>query len=180
MEDIILKYKKQKRIKNISIVLTSLCLALALNIYVTKSDLSFDYLKWSVLQSWNTVEKKSDIYMEKVKNAAQDIVALKTSHDMINVRSISFSVAYNYENVDISSKFSSISWAEILNLSNTSWFNTILINFKTPTTIKSWDTILNLVVAKKQNQKESINLVNSNFIDSEEKVYMLSNSWFDF
>lgn len=179
MEDIIQKYKKQKRVKNLSIVISSLCLALALNIYISANNIWFDMIKSSVIES-SSKNKKADLYMEKTENKAENIVWIKAFQEMKDVKSVSFSIAYNYDNVEIKNKFTNIKDAEVLNLSNTSWFNTVLINFKNPTTIKSWEKILDIVLSKKENVAESLNLVTSNFVDKNENAYMLSTSGIDF
>jgi len=50
MEDIIQKYKHERKIRNISVVITSLVLALGLNLFLTNTD-GGKYLKSSVINS---------------------------------------------------------------------------------------------------------------------------------
>ncbi len=180
MEDIIVKYQKQKRIKNISIVITSLCLALALNILISTNNINLNsMLKWSVIES-SSFSNKADLFIEKNEKSAENILSIKPSKEMKNVKNISFSLAYNYENVKIDNKFSNLEWAEVLNLSNTNWFNTILINFKNPTTINPNSSILNVVLTKSEQKEENLNIITSNFTDEKEKIFMLSSTWIEF
>lgn len=180
MEDIIVKYQKQKRVKNISIVITSLCLALALNIFISTNNINFNsMLKWSVIESGN-IDSKADLFIEKSKNSWENMLSIKPSKEMRDVKNISFSLAYNYENVKLDNKFSDLEWAEVLNLSNTNWFNTILINFKNPTTISPNSSILNIVLSKNEHNSENLNIISSNFTDSKEKIFMLSSEWAEF
>lgn len=180
MEDIIVKYQKQKRVKNISIVITSLCLALALNIFISTNNINFNsMLKWSVIESGN-IDSKADLFIEKTNHSAENMLSIKPSKEMRDVKNISFSIAYNYENVKLDNKYSDLEWAEVLNLSNTNWFNTILINFKNPTTISPNSSILNIVLSKNEHNSENLNIISSNFTDSKEKIFMLSSQWTEF
>lgn len=43
--------------------------------------------------------KKADLYMEKTENKAENIVWIKAFQEMKDVKSVSFSIAYNYDNV---------------------------------------------------------------------------------
>ena len=89
MEDIIQKYKKQKRVKNLSIVISSLCLALALKIYISANNIWFDMIKSSVIES-STKNKKADLYMEKTENKAENIVWIKAFQEMKDVKAFHF------------------------------------------------------------------------------------------
>lgn len=180
MEDIIQKYKRERKIKNISIIVTSLALALWLNLFITNTN-SWKYLKSSVINSqiWN--EQKADLYLENLENVWNTIIKLKSFKEMTNIKSMSFSLVYNKDNVVLKDKKLNIDWGEIINVVNNDWYNTIIINFKNPTNIKSWEDILNIILEKRDsNLKESLNLVNSNITDSENNLFMLSTSWVKF
>jgi len=136
MEDIIQKYKKWKKIKNISIVITSLVLAIWLNLFFSNTD-SWRYIKSSVLNSQIWTMKKTDLYLENVRNSWNIYINLKSSKDMQKVKSMSFSLVYNNKNVGIKDKRVNYDDAELLNLVDNDWYNTVIINFKNPTNITS-------------------------------------------
>lgn len=175
MEDIIQKYKKEQKIKNISIVITSLALALGLNIFLSSTD-SGKYLKASVINSQVAVEKKSDLYFETVKNSGNIVVYMKTSKEINKAQSLSFSLAYNKENVSIKDKKLNIDGGEILNLVDNDGYNTLIVNFKNPTNIKAGEVVFEVVVEKKDAKDENINLVNANITDADNNLFMLSTS----
>lgn len=179
MEDIIQKYKREKKVRNISIIVTSLALALWLNLFLSSTD-SWKYIKTSVLNSQIWIEKKSDLYLENVANSWNIMVNLKSSKEISLAKSISFSLVYNKDNVVLKDKKVSFDWVELLNLVDNDWYNTVILNFKNPTNIKPNENLLNIVLEKKQNQKENLNLVNSNITDSENNLFMLSTSGIEF
>lgn len=179
MEDIIQKYKKEKKIKNISIVITSLALALGLNILLSNTD-SGKYLKASVLQTQVGTIAKSDLYIENTKSSGNILMNLKSSKEITQAKSISFSLVYNKNNVVLKDKKLGLDNAEILNLVDNDGYNTVVINFKNPTNIKAGETLLELVLEKKENKEETLNLVNSNVTDNENNLFMLSTSGISF
>lgn len=179
MEDIIQKYKKEKKVKNISIIITSLALALWLNIFLTNTD-SWKYIKTSVINSQIWTIKKSDLYLENMKNSWNIMMNLKSSKEISKAKSISFSFAYNKDNVVLKDKKVSLDWLELLNVIDNDWYNTVILNFKAPTNIKVWENILHIILEKKLNQKENLNLVNSNMTDGNNDVFMLSTSGIEF
>lgn len=179
MEDIIQKYKKEKRNKNIAIIATSLVLAFWINFFVSNTD-SWKYIKSSVINSSIWTEAKTDLYLEKLQNTWNILIKIKSSAQMTQVKSLSFSISYNKDNVSIKDKKINFNWWNLINVIDNDWYNTLIINFDNPTNIKSWDEIMNLVIAKEQNSPEQINLVNSNMTDSENNLFTLSTSWIDF
>lgn len=179
MEDIIQKYKKEKKIRNISIVISSFALALALNIVLSTTD-SGKYLKASVLNS-NTISSQSaDIYLENTQNKWNTVLQIKSSKDIAKVKSMWFSFTFDKDNVSIKWKTLNLDDAEILDIINNEWFNTISINFKNPTNIKAGDTVLKIVVEKQENKTQHMNIINANIIDNDENMFMLSTSGIDF
>lgn len=178
MEDIIQKYKKDKKTKNIIIIFTSLFLAISLNFVLSNTN-SWKYTLSNVMQNKvSQAEQKADLYIDKEKNTPNNILNIKSSKSISDVKSISFSIAYNKDNVVIKDKTVN-SW-ELLNIIDNDWYNTIIINFKDPINIKENQNILNIVLEKKDNSKlENINLINSNIIDNQENSYSLSTSWIE-
>lgn len=179
MEDIILKYKKRNRNRNIHIVILSLVLAFWLNLFFSSTE-GWKYIKSSILNNNIWTIKKSDLYIENIKNSWNLSLNIKSSKEMEKIKSISFSLIYNNNNVVIRNKKVNYDDSELLNLSDNNWYNTIILNFKNPTNINAWETLLNLILEKKENREENINLINSNMIDSDNNLFMLSSSWIKF
>ncbi len=180
MEDIIQKYKKEKKTKTILIIVTSLFLALWLNFLVSNTE-GGKYLASSVLNNQIAGEKQADLYLETVKNSLNNIIKLKASSQISQAKSISFSIAYNKDNVQIQNKTLNIDQAELINVIENEWFNTIIINFEHPTNIKSAEEILSIVLEKQDiNTLESINLINANITDNEWNIFSLSTSGIEF
>ena len=83
--------------------------------------------------------------------------------------------------VQIQNKILNIDQAELINVIENEWFNTIIINFEHPTNIKSAEEILSIVLEKQDiNTLESINLINANITDNEWNIFSLSTSWIEF
>lgn len=180
MEDIIQKYKQERKIRNISIVITSLALALSLNLFLTNTD-SWKYIKSSVINSSIWTKKKADLYLEKEKNTWNIVINLKSSKEILKIKSMSFSLAYNKDNVTLKDKILNIDKVDLINVVDNEWYNTIILNFKNPTNIKAGDNILSTVLEKKDVlQKENLNIVNSNITDEENNLFSLSTSWVEF
>lgn len=175
MEDIIQKYKKERKIKNIYLVVFSLFLAIWLN-FMFSNNYSGSFILWNVNSkiTWN---ESADLYITKIKD---NIVNIKSSKSMENVKSISFSIAYNSKNIDIKDKEILLKGWEKIDLINNDWYNTLILNFKNPINISQNEDIFQIVFDKKDFSKlESINLINSNIIDKDNNNYLLSTSWIE-
>jgi len=180
--NIINEYKRKQKIRNISIVMFSLSLAILFSSLLNQTWFWMS-IKSSIMESsWiqNNNEIKSDLFLEKVDNTSNNIFSLKNSKDLIWVKSISLWVAYNNENVDLDSKILKIEWWEIIDLLKNDWFNTLIINFKNPINIKKNEDILNLSFKKDNTQQENINLIWTNFLDKDNNNYNLFTSWISF
>ncbi len=180
MEDIIQKYKKEQKKKNIAIVVTSLALAIGLNFVLVNTN-SGKYITSSVINSQISGEKQADLYLQSVKNSGNNVIRLKASSEISQAKSLSFSLAYNKENVKIKEKMLRIDGAEMINVIENEWFNTLIINFQNPTNIKTGEEILSIIFEKNQSEElESINLVNANITDNEGAIFSLSTSGVEF
>lgn len=180
--DLIENYKRKKRIKNISIVMFSISLAILLNSLLNQTWL-WSSIKSSVWEyAWikKNIESKSDLYIENIKKTWNNIFTLKSSKDLIQVKTISLSIAYNPEITSIESKFLSIDWWKILDITKNNWFDTFIINFEKEINIESWEEILQLLTNKLWNELSNINIVWANFIDKENNNYNLTTSWISF
>lgn len=172
MDDIISKYKKQKKIRTISIITASFLLAISLNVYLSTSEL-WKTLKTSVIENSWSEKSQSDLYLE----AQNSIISVKSSKNMSLVKNISFSFIYNWENIELKD---TLLWkydASVQKLADTKWQYTLNLEFKNPTDIKTWEEILKIVLEKNSTLTENINLVQANFTDSEKNSFSLTTSW---
>ena len=136
MEDIITKYKKQRKARTIWIIVTSLLLAISLNVFLSTSDM-WKTLKSSVLESSTTKSDLSDLYLISDNN----ILTLKASKEMKEVKSVSFSFLYNGENVELKDKLLwDYNWS-IIEISVEKWQYTLTLAFDKPTNIlvRDWE-----------------------------------------
>ncbi len=130
-------------------------------------------LKSSVMESNVSAKDSADMYLE----AQNDIISLKSSKNMSGVKSMSFAFVYNTTNLSIKDKLLELDGVEMVELANNNGYVTLLLNFETPLNISSQDTLLKLVVEKKDSSlQESLVITQANFIDSEEKLYALTTS----
>lgn len=179
MDDIIQKYKKEKTRKNLNIIITSLALALGLNIFLWSTE-SWKYIQTSVMNSQVWTVEKSDLYFENVKNSWNIQINLQSSKEIHLVKSMSFSLVYNKNNVIIKDKKVNFDGWELVNVIDSNGYNTVIINFKNPMNIKTNETILQIVLEKKVTQKENINILNANITDNQNNIFMLSTSGKEF
>ena len=114
MIDIIKKYRKHTLIKNTWIVAVSLVLALWINFLLWDSSL-WQKLQISVINSWENTAN-GDIYLQKNENW----MSLIANKDMLKVKSISLSIAYNPTSLKIDSIKSVIDW-NLINQENDKW-----------------------------------------------------------
>lgn len=173
MKDIIKKYQNQKLFSNLNIILTSLVLAFWINYFLVDWTDIGKNLKTSVLNS-KTIENKSDLSIEKNENEFFII----SNNDINQISNLSLSLAYNPENISITDMNSSF-W-DIINLSNTPWFSSIILTTEKVIDIKRWDKLIKLNVEKKEETTENINVLNANFKDINEEQFLLSTSWITF
>lgn len=173
MQDILKKYKKNRLISHVWIVVTSLVMAIGINFLLVDGTNIWQTLKASVLNS-NGIKIDSDIYIEKTENSFD----MLSSKQINSVKSLTLSLAYNPENISINN-FTSEN-AEIVNLNNTPWINSLIIHFNEAKNIDPKWTILTLDFQKKNNKSENINVMNANFTDSSWENYLLTTSWLTF
>ena len=173
MKDFIKKYQNHKMFTNINIVLASLILAIWVNFLLIDWTNISQNLKASVLNSqvWNEL---ADIYL---KNINWEIFLI-SNKNINNINSLSLSITYNPENTTVSEISSD--FGEVLNLWNTPWMNSIILNAKSWKNIISWDKILKMSISKKNQNSENINILNANFSDTKKEQYLLSTSWITF
>lgn len=175
MEDIITKYKKQRKIKTIWIIVTSLLLAISLNVFISTSDM-WKTIKSSVLESSSTKNDLSDLYLTSDSN----ILTLKASKEMKEVKNVSFSFLYNPENIELKDKLLwDYNWS-IIELAVEKWQYTLTLEFDSPTDILPWKDLFKIVMNKNSSVVENINLAQANFIDKNDDSFTLTTSWIQY
>lgn len=178
--DIISKYKKAKKLKIIYIISSSFLLALSIQMTLLMTE-TWQMVKTSVLNSTNIwSQKQAQIYLEKLQNPHNTIVKLKTSNNIKDIKSFSFSMFYNPENIKIIDTFSQNNDIEIITISKDNWVLSLILNYNETKNINPNDEIINIVIEKKDNSKiEQLNILSTNFTDKNEAVYELTTSWID-
>jgi len=172
--NILKKYKKQKKLSNLTIIWLSLVIAFWVNFFVLDKTNISNNLKANILEK----EQKNniwDLFLEKKDN----YLVLKTNKNINNIDNLSLSFAYNPENIEIKEIIPKLN-SEILDISNTPWIKTIIIQYKSNYTINSFEEILKIKYSKKENKTENLNIINANFTDSSSEIYELSTSWIAF
>lgn len=175
MKDFLKKYHQKKIIWNMWIIALSLVMAIWINIFLIDWTDMWLNLKASVLNSQiNSNEVKADLFLER----NWENISLKNSKSISNLESISMSLTYNPENVSIISINSNI-W-EIINLwEKNSWIETIIIS-SNDKKLEEWSELISIKVQKNDDKSEQLNLINANFVDSNQDTYNLSTSWVTF
>lgn len=172
MKDFMDKYKKNKIIWNIWIVMFSLILAFWINIFLIDSTNMWDWLKTSILNATDKTQK-ADLYLEKIGNK----IILKNSKNINDSQNLFLSISYNPENIKNIDVTSDINTPNII--SQNTWISSIILNTNWKTYKKN-DRILEIIVEKKEEKIENINIINANFKDTTWEIYKLTTSWITF
>ena len=172
--DFLEQYKKNKLINNLSIIWISLALALAINFTFLNPNFDSKNLKANILENQKK-ENLGDIYLEKENNK----IVLKTNWDIKNISSLSLSLVYNPENIEIWEITPRLN-SEIDIIANEDWIKTFIINYKDNYNIKAWEKIFSFDYTKKSQKTENINIINSNFTNSNWQTFELTNNWISF
>ncbi len=173
MKDIFKKYKKQKKISNVWVVVTSLVLAIWVNFLLIDGSSFGNTMKANVLEV-KTQNEQSDVYGLTNGN----IIDFYSNQNMDNVKNIAISMTYNPSNVWVLLQEDN-NW-EIMRLSDEKWIQSILINYTPEKNIQAWDTIFSVETSKLKKISEQLNLFNANFTDTSGENYLLSTSGITF
>ncbi len=165
------KYENKKRLSNITIIVLAIIIAFSINFFIIDNSQTWINLKTSVLDTKNIVNK-ADLYIEK--NNSNSII-LRNSKNLKNTKSLSFSLIYNPENLNI--KKIKCNSNDLIKIENQAWIKAIIINYNKDINIQANTKICNINIEKKNNNPEEINLINSNFTDKTWETFLLSTSW---
>ncbi len=171
-KDFLKKYKKQKLLNNIIIILMSLIIALWINFFVIDKNWLWNNLKANILET-KKEKNKADLYLEKNGNT----IVLKNSKNLNNVKSLSFSLVFDEEKnklIEIS-----CNWNNLIKIWEQPWIKTIIINYVNKTINKN-TAICNINIQKTNNLSKELNLINSNFTDNTWETYFLTTSGITF
>lgn len=174
MQDIIKKYKKHKLVSNSIIVLSSLILAFWANYLFFETNF-WENIKANLLEN-SKKEDLWDVYLVEDKS----IVSIKTNKDISDIKDLSVSIVFNWENISIENLKSDIENTNLDNISNTPWIINVFLNFGENKNLKRWDELLEFRTIKKNDKTESINIINANFTDNLWENYLLNTSWITF
>ena len=158
---------------NLNIILASLVLAIWINFILIDWTNIWQNLKTSILNS-EIQNNKSDLSIENL-NWKLYIVSNKNISDL---ESLSFSLAYNPQNISINNIKSEL-W-NITILSNTPWISSIILTTDKSVNINISDKLWIINLSKKELKNENINILNANFKDNNSEHYNLSTSWITF
>jgi len=172
-KDFLNEYKKNKTIWNITIVVASLIIALSINFLVLDNSDFWTNLKTSVIEAGQN-NQKADLILE---NQNWNIT-LKNSKKLNNTKSLSYSIIYNPENVEI--KSIECNSNNLVKIENQEWIKAIIINYDNPININKNTKICTINTSKKELKSEQLNLINSNFTDTTWETYLLTTSWITF
>lgn len=173
MVDIMKKYKKQKLITNVNVVLASLVIALWINFTFFNSSNLSQYLTTNVLGT-EIEEIKSDISIENI----WDEYFIITNKNINLMTSLSLSLISNPQNTVIW-RIESNYW-DIVNLSNTPWINSLILTTNKEINIQKWERIIKIKLSKNTENSENLNIVNANFTDINNEHFLLTTSWITF
>lgn len=173
MKDIFKKYKKQKKISNVWVVVTSLVLAIGINFLLIDGSNLWNTMKANILEV-KSQNQQSDIYASQ----NGDIIEFYSNQNMNNVKNIAVSLSYNPENVWVLLQENN-NW-EIIRLSDEKWIQSILINYSPEKNIITWENIFSVETSKLKQVSEQLNVFNANFTDSSGENYLLSTSGITF
>lgn len=173
MKDFLQKYQKQNTISNLGIIITSLVLAIWINIFLVDGTNIWNKLKTSVLDS-NQSEIKADLYIEK----KDDKILIKNSKDILEAKNLSFSITYNPNLLEIKEVKSDL-WENMLLWEKNTWFETYLISIPWNDIWKN-SNIAEVIISKKYDESTQLNMINANFSDNSGEKYNLSTSWLTF
>ena len=167
MQDIFKKYSFHKKISLLGIIGASIITAISINILLVDGTDYGKNLKANVLGA-EIVSTPADIYIENT----QSIWNIIAGNTMNKVVSIGMSISYNPETTSISDIYSAN--AEIISLSGQDGISSFILQFPTPTDIKSGEVLLSF--QKVSDTQATVNLIQTNFTDDQEIQYELSAS----
>jgi len=179
MDDIVEKYQQDKKKKMVAMLAMSFCVACLL--YGSISGVHLKYIQSSVMNAKNANVHEGDIYIDMQKTEDIFLLELKTSQFIQQAKTLSLSIAYNPENIQIVSQSSGIPEATLIPMGSGEWFMTLTLSFPTWKDIVPESKVFDIAIRKiDANVEESINIINANFTSTDGIQYDLSTSGVEF
>lgn len=171
--------KKQKKVENIMIIVSSLALAFVINVFTWTWALNAT-LKASLIDKTQTEVNVSDIYLDKDSDTSE-VVKLKTGTKIADVSGLSFSLIYNPKDIEIKDIYSPEKKVEIKKTDSGNGIATVYLTLIESRTIDKFEDIIWIITEKKVEKEVSISLLNANFQDKKDnKLYELTTKWIQY
>jgi len=173
MKDLFKNYHKHRVLSNISIIWMSFLLALSIN-FVLVWNPSTQSLKASVIDAVIDATQRESI-SDLSATVSGNTLEIMWNTDMNSVSELSLSLAYDGESLEIES-FSTETNATITEIENEAWYRTILLSFESPLDISAGWKLMSTSLSKLSEETSYINMIQTNFTDSEGQIFLLSSS----
>jgi len=181
MDDILEKYRQDKKKKLIAMLAMSFCVALLLYGSIGGWKTHLKYIQSSVMNAKTSQIHEGDIHIDIQQTEDIAFLELRTDQFMQSVKTLSLSIAYNPENIVIVSHSSGIPEGMLVPIGAGDGFLTLTVSFPDPRDISPETKIFDIAVRKIDSWVvESVNIVNANFSDFDGNTYDLSSSGVEF
>lgn len=175
MKDLFKNYHKHKVLSNLGVLSISAILAVSVNMFLLSGNTA-QSLKANVLEATSTQINKVDFSATSTPH----FIVFSNSQEIKNVTELSFSLAYNFELLELWEISTDIEWSNISVIENNDGFSSYIMTFTNPITISENNDIIKLDYQKTSEETVHLNIINVNFKDSEEQTYLLSTAWIIF
>jgi hypothetical protein len=175
MKDLFQNYHKHKVLSNVWILSIAALLAVSVNMFLFSGNTG-EMIKANVLEA--TVNQASKIdFSAEISN---DAIVFRNSQEMQDVKEFSFSLAYNFEILELWGYSSSLGENNISLIENNDGFSSYIMTFVNPINIPENTQIIDLNYIKMLEQTVHLNIINVNFTDNSEEKYLLRTQWIIF
>ncbi len=169
MKDVFRDYKTHKLFTHLGIIGMSFALALWVNMYLGTTS-SWEMLTASVLDATSQTPQA-----DFIATAWDNTIEFQHTKPLQDIVSISFSLAYNPDNIEFETPTTPDEAGNVLPVSDESGFSTYMIEYAEPMNSLSAGTLMTLPYTKKdESQTDFINVVNVYATDSQWETYFLS------
>lgn len=169
MKDLFKSYHRKKVLTNLWILSLSAIFAVSINMTLLGWQ-TWENLKANVLEI-----SEQDVSMPNfiAQNDGEKVI-FSTSWILQNVSSISFSLAYNPEILELQESISPLVGSQIAAIENDEGYINYMINISENITIDEGSQLLTIPYERVWSGTIHMNVVNANFSDSAENVFFLS------
>ena len=169
MKDLFQNYHKHKVLSNIGLLAISAVLAVSVNMFMLSGSTGAT-LKANVLEASGQAAAWVDFMAHHTPKA----IRFTNSQQMLAVKELSFSLAYNHELLSLGEYNSSLAGAQVSVIENNDGFSSYLMSFASPINIPAESTIIDLSYTKSSDETVHFNIINVNFKDTQDESYLLS------